>query len=112
MARFIAFTPTSHPMFTVRSSYAPYLPAYQSHPEGRAWVTASGGHEFADYAAAHASVRRYLLTELGWHPVAGAEADERGPIAPEGHEESWFTFGDTGVLADGEHIELIQEAAA
>ncbi|HEX8326476.1 MAG TPA: hypothetical protein VF629_02960 [Hymenobacter sp.] len=98
-------------MYTVRSTYSPYLPGYRLHPEGRSWATAAGGPHFADYAAAHASVRHYLLTELGWHPLAGAEADERGPIAPEGHDQAWFTFGDTGVLADGEHIELTPETA-
>ena len=98
-------------MFTVHSLFEPYLPAYQLHPQGRVWSTAAGAPEFADYAVAYAAVRRYLLTELGWHPVAGAEADERGAIAPEGHDESWFNFGDTGVLADGEHIALVAQAA-
>ena len=95
-------------MFTITSIYAPYKGAFRSHPEGRQWLNpATGEPGFAELIDAHLEVRRYLLNECDWSPATD-ETDELGGIMPEGHDTSWFDFGDMYVNADGEEITITE----
>jgi hypothetical protein len=95
-------------MTTILSTYAPYKGAYKLHPTGRQWLNPETGEPtFPDYAAAYRAVRQHLLSECDWSLAPDvAEDDPQGGIMPEGHERSWFDYGDTAVDADGEKIRI------
>ena len=92
-------------MLNITSRYAPYTGGYRLHPTGRQWLNPKTGEPgFADYAEAYEAVRAYLLSEQ-WAPTPG-EVGPRGGLSPEGHEQSWFTYGRTSVDNDGETIQI------
>jgi hypothetical protein len=95
-------------MFTITSKYAPYKGAFRVFPEGRQWLNPETQKpEFADYDEAYRAVRTYLLNECDWSPTP-EENGGFGGLMPEGHDRSWFDFGERYVNADGEEISITE----
>lgn len=85
-------------MIHIHSTYTEWSPHYDDHPDGRAWGA------YADYAAAWAAVRAYLLAD-GW---ATAPGDGPEGLAPFGHTLPTARYGDTTIVNDAETITITE----